>query len=134
VHVAQSEAMYDDNNMSGCREHLTIFTNPLGQLVVRMSRKPSLHYALNSPPVGNKMHYLSRSWIVSLDLKHTGASFSPNLIDSLCLRVAQVPRSRDVAIFVLTTTQRPITLPLEHVRGVINLKFSGKEINGNVYG
>ena len=48
----------------------------------------------------------------------------PNLIDSLCLRVAQVPRSRDMAIFVLTTTTtaltiRPIILPLAHARGVI---------------
>jgi hypothetical protein len=31
-----------------------------------------------------------RSWIVSLDLKHTEASFAPSSIDSLCLPVAQV--------------------------------------------
>ena len=48
----------------------------------------------------------------------------PNSIDSLCLQVAQVPRSRDMGIFVLTTTTtamtiRPIILPLAHVRGVI---------------
>ena len=41
---------------------------------------------------------------MSLDLKHTEVSFLPNLTDSRCLRVAQVPRSRDMAIFVLTTT------------------------------
>ena len=48
------------------------------------------------------------------DLKCIEASFSPNLTDSLCLRVAQVPMSRDKAIFVLitmTTTTRPIILP-----------------------
>ena len=49
---------------------------------------------------------------MSLDLKPTEASILPNLINSLCLRVAQVPRSRDVAIFVLTitTTTQLITL------------------------
>ena len=42
-------------------------------------------------------------------------------IDSLYLLVTQVPRPRDMAIFVLTTTTtttRPITLPLAHARGV----------------
>jgi hypothetical protein len=52
--------------------------------------------------------------IVSLDLKHNEASFSTNSIDWLCLRVAQVPRSRDMAIFVSTDrqTDKPIALPL----------------------
>ena len=36
--------------------------------------------------------------------KHTEAGFSPNLTDSSCLRVAQMPRSPKVAIFVPTTT------------------------------
>ena len=52
---------------------------------------------------------------MSLDLKHTEANSSPNWTDSRCLRVAQVPKSRDMAIFVFTTTTttttRPITLP-----------------------
>jgi hypothetical protein len=43
---------------------------------------------------------------VSLDLKHTEASFSPSSIDSLCLRVAQVPKSRDMAIFGSTDDRR----------------------------
>jgi hypothetical protein len=48
----------------------------------------------------------------------TEASFSPNLIDSLSLRVAQVPMFRDVVIFVLTTTMMTTTrLPLHmHTR------------------
>ena len=41
---------------------------------------------------------------MSLDLKHSEASFSPKSIDSLCLRVAQMPTSRSMAIFMLTTT------------------------------
>ena len=57
-------------------------------------------------------------WIVSLDLMHTEVSFSPNLIDSLCLQVAWMPTPRDIVIFVLTVTQ-PITLPLAHARRVI---------------
>ena len=63
--------------------------------------------------------------------KHTEAGFLPNSMDSLCLRVTQMNRSRDVAIFMPTTTDnnrqqqtmttdKPITLSLEHVRGVIN--------------
>ena len=57
---------------------------------------------------------------MSLDSKHAEARFSPNATDSLYLLVAQVPRPRDMAIFVLTTTTttRPITLPLAHARGV----------------
>ena len=40
--------------------------------------------------------------------------FSMNSTDSLCLQLAQVPRSPDLAIFVstMTTTTEPITLPL----------------------
>ena len=59
---------------------------------------------------------------ISLDSKHTEARFSPNATDSLYLLVAQVPRPRDMAIFLLTTTTttRPITvtLPLARARGV----------------
>jgi hypothetical protein len=40
-------------------------------------------------------------------------------MDLLCLRIAQVPRSPGLAIFVLTT-DKSITLPLAHVRKVIN--------------
>ena len=36
--------------------------------------------------------------------KHTEASFSPISTDSSCLRVAQMPRSPKVVIFVPTTT------------------------------
>ena len=53
---------------------------------------------------------------MSLNLKHTEASSSPNSIDSLCLRVAQMPTSQDMAIFVLTT--KLITSPLAHARGL----------------
>jgi hypothetical protein len=36
---------------------------------------------------------------------HNETSFSPNSIDSLCLQVAQVPRSQDMAIFVSADRQ-----------------------------
>ena len=62
---------------------------------------------------------------MSIDLTDTEASFLPNLIDSLCLRVDQMYTSRDMVIFVLmttttttTTTIQPITLPLAHACGV----------------
>ena len=56
-------------------------------------------------------------WTVSLDLIHTEASFSPNSIDRLCLRVPWMPISRDMAIFVLMT--RPIALPLACAHRVV---------------
>ena len=59
------------------------------------------------------------SWTVTNNSKHIQASFSLILTDWLHLRVAQMPRSQDLAIFVVTTdeqmnrrTERPITLPL----------------------
>ena len=42
------------------------------------------------------------------DLKHTQASFSLILTDWSRLRVAQMPRCRDLAIFMVTTTDRQI--------------------------
>jgi hypothetical protein len=42
----------------------------------------------------------------SIVLKHTKASFSPYSIDSLCLQVAQVPKSWNMVIFVSTDTVR----------------------------
>ena len=49
------------------------------------------------------------------DSKHIQASLSLIPTDWLRLRVAQVPRCRDLVIFVVTKdrrTDRPITLPL----------------------
>ena len=48
------------------------------------------------------MQHLQRSWALPNDSKHTEASFSAILTDMLYLRVAQVPRSPDLAIFMLT--------------------------------
>ena len=50
----------------------------------------------------NKMQHLQRSWTLPNDSKHTEAGFSAILTDTLYLRVAQMPRSPDLAIFVLT--------------------------------
>ena len=61
-----------------------------------------------------------RLWTVSLDSMHTEASFLPNSMDWLCLRVPWIPTSQDMTIFVLTTTTRMIALPLAHARGVIS--------------
>jgi hypothetical protein len=44
--------------------------------------------------------------ISQFNLKHTEVGFSMNSIDLLCLRVAQMPRSRDLTIFMLTTDRR----------------------------
>ena len=53
--------------------------------------------------VANKMQYLGLSWTLPNDLKHNEASFSMISTDMLYLRVTQMPRSPDLAIFVLTT-------------------------------
>jgi hypothetical protein len=87
-------------------------TSMLGQLVVRMSRKPTC-CILSRLPV-NRRGYNGQQKALFVTLvdnvpqfeAYTEASFSPNSIDSLCLRVAQVPSSREVAIFVLTTIPR----------------------------
>ena len=54
--------------------------------------------------VANKTKHLRRSWTLPNDSKHNEASFSTISTDMLYLQVAQTPRSPDVAIFVLTTT------------------------------
>ena len=48
------------------------------------------------------MEYLRRSWTLPNDSKDNEASFSTISTDMLYLRVAQTPRSPDLAIFVLT--------------------------------
>ena len=57
--------------------------------------------------VANKTQYLQCSWALPNDSKHTEASFLAILTDTytlyMYLRVAQMPRSPDLAIFVLTT-------------------------------
>jgi hypothetical protein len=77
--------------------------------------------------MGNKKALFATLWIVSLNLKHTEASFSPISIDSLCLWVAQVPRSQNMAIFVQTDRQiSRLLYPLLHMRarGVISITVS----------
>ena len=56
--------------------------------------------------VANKMQYLRRSWTLPNDSKHNEASFSTISTGKLYLRFAQMPRSPDLAIFVLTTDDR----------------------------
>ena len=53
------------------------------------------------------------------DLKHIQASLSLIPIDWLCLRVAQVPRCRDLAISVVTTDRLTDYFTPAHARGVI---------------
>ena len=52
--------------------------------------------------VANKNVVLLCSGALPNDLKHNGASFSTISIVWLCLQVTQLPRSRDLAIFVPT--------------------------------
>ena len=64
--------------------------------------------------VANKMQYLRRSWTLPNDSKHSEASFSTVSTDKLYSRVAQMSRSPDLAIFVLTT-DRQTTDKTDHI-------------------
>jgi hypothetical protein len=75
------------------------------------------HMGVRLIGMANKISYLGRLWALSNDSRHNEA-------------VAQMPRSPDLAIFVLTTdrqTLKPITLPLLHMcaRGVIKYSHYG---------
>ena len=63
-------------------------------------QKPHGLQKARSIGVANKKHYLWRSWAVLKKSKRTESSFSK---DSSCVCVAQMPRSRDMVIFVPTT-------------------------------
>jgi hypothetical protein len=65
--------------------------------------------------VANKMQFLRRSWALPNNLKHNEVNFTTISTHSLHLRVAQTPRSRDLAILVSTDDRQidnPIALPL----------------------
>ena len=64
--------------------------------------------------------YLWHSWTMPYNLKHIQASLLLISTDWSRLRVAKVPRCRDLVIFMVTTdrqTDRPITLPLHMCTG-----------------
>ena len=71
----------------------------------------------------------TRSWTMPNDLKHIQASLSLIPTDWLRLRVAQVPRCRDLAIFVVTTdgqTDRQtnrLRYPCACARGRYDLRY-----------
>ena len=62
--------------------------------------------------VANKMKHLRCSWALPNDSKHNEASFSTILTDMLYLRVAQTPRSPDLAIFADDDRQNRLLYPL----------------------
>ena len=100
-----------------CRRSLPVHI--LGHLIVRMSRKHMPVCIMQWVGTVHRRGYDDKQKGTISDayglcpsiwniLKPT---FSPNLTDSRRLRVAQVPRSRDMVIFVLMTTTGPIILP-----------------------
>jgi hypothetical protein len=64
----------------------------------------------------------------------------PNLIDSLCLRVTQMPRTLDMAIFVLTDRQNRVLYPLLRMRAGVtrldtySIEYSIRSPAGNFRG
>ena len=68
-----------------------------------------------------KVHWQRRRTVGVVNLKKSQAGFLPHSTVRLYLQFAQMPTSRDLAIFVPTTTStedKPITLPLAYVHGV----------------
>ena len=86
-----------------CWRPLPTYARP----VVHMSRKhmACMQWA-RSIGVANKTHNLWCSWGLPMESKHNEASFSPISTNSLCLHI---PTSRDLAIFVSTTTTTTTT-------------------------
>jgi hypothetical protein len=78
------------------------------------------HIGVRLIGVANKTSYLGRLWALPNDSRHKEAGFSTISTDSLCLRVARMPRSPDLAIFVLTDrqtdTQTDCFTPAAHAR------------------
>ena len=66
-----------------------------------------------------KRRCLRCSWTMLNNSKHTEASYFPDSAGSAGFRAAYMPRSPQLVIFVSTTTDKPITLPLAHVHRVI---------------
>jgi hypothetical protein len=64
------------------------------------------HMGVRLIGMANKTSYLGCPWALPNDLKHNEAGSSTISTGWLRLRVAQTPRSRDQAIFVLTTDNR----------------------------
>ena len=60
--------------------------------------------------MANKNAVLRRSWALPNNLKHNGARFLTILTDSLCVRVAQMPRYRD--LIILSDGQNRLLYPL----------------------
>ena len=94
----------------------TTFTYILCQ-VVRMSRKHMVGSVHRRGQQNAKMQYLRCLWTLPNDSKHNEASFSTISTDTLYLRVAQMPRSPDPAIFVLTTDTTDHFTPCACARG-----------------
>ena len=85
---------------------LSLYLPTLGHLYAWAERTwPAMQWA-QLIGVAYKTRYLWLSWAVPNNLEHTEASFLKNSMDSLCLQVAWMPRSQDLAIFVLTTDDR----------------------------
>jgi hypothetical protein len=75
--------------------------------------------------VANKTPYLRPLWALPNELKHNGAGFSTTSIDLLCLRVAQMPRSRHLAIFVLTTDRQTDRHPNRLLYPLLRMRARG---------
>ena len=82
-----------------------------------------------------KRHYLWPLWTVPNDSKHIQASFLIISIDRLRLQIAQMPRCRDLAIFVvLTITDRQTDyFTLAQVRRVMILNASSSWLDSRIY-
>ena len=79
---------------------------------------------------GQKNVVFTCLWASPNDSRHNRASFSTIATDSLCLLVTQMPRSPDLAIFVLTTDDRKNQLlyPLLRMRAAGNYGYRDNDV------
>ena len=92
---------------------LTIYTD----IMLWTCAHEQMAHGLQSIGVANKTLFVTLVGLANSDSKHSEVSSSPILTDSSYLRVAQMSRCGDLAIFVMTTDNR-IALPLARVCGV----------------
>ena len=75
------------------------FTSSCTRPISYASMRYASGVSIGVTTMANKKALFVMLVVVSFNSKHTEAIFSPNLTDSLCQLVDQVPKSRDIANF-----------------------------------
>ena len=102
-HIPRTRCLHRDESCIS-RTIVLLTTYTYNQLYAHEQNARNHVAWVQSIGVANKSAVLCRSWTLPNDSKHTESSFFFTIpTDLLCLRVAHLPRSRDLAILMLTT-------------------------------